>query len=120
MPRRGPVPCSHPGCARVVEYGTKYCEEHAPLHTCEDRGSAAARGYDRRWQKARKLYLQAHPLCVRCLEAGRYTKATVVDHIKPHRGDTKLFWDQDNWQALCKPCHDKKTWREDSNPEYTF
>jgi 5-methylcytosine-specific restriction protein A len=20
-----------------------------------------------------------------------------------------LFWDEDNWQALCKPCHDRKT-----------
>ena len=120
MPRRGPVPCSHPGCARVIEYGTKYCEEHAALHKCEDRGSAAARGYDRRWQKARKLYLNAHPLCVHCLKEGRYTKATVVDHIVPHRGDKKLFWDEDNWQALCKSCHDKKTGCEDSNPEYHF
>ncbi len=41
-----------------------------------------------------------------CAKAGRVTAATVVDHIKPHRGDQKLFWDTANWQALCKPCHD--------------
>jgi 5-methylcytosine-specific restriction endonuclease McrA len=28
--------------------------------------------------------------------------ATIVDHIKPHRGDQNLFWDQTNWQALCR------------------
>lgn len=40
------------------------------------------------------------------LKLGRYVAATVVDHIVPHRGDMKLFWDRDNWQALCKACHD--------------
>jgi 5-methylcytosine-specific restriction protein A len=35
----------------------------------------------------------------------------VVDHIIPHRGDQYLFWDQENWQALCKDCHDRKTGR---------
>lgn len=38
--------------------------------------------------------------------------ATVVDHIIPHRGNEELFWDEDNWQGLCKRCHDRKTWRE--------
>ena len=40
-------------------------------------------------------------------------RATVVDHIIPHKGDQKLFWDTRNWQPLCKPCHDKKTATED-------
>jgi len=57
---------------------------------------------------------------VKCQEQGRYRKATVVDHIIPHRGDEKLFWDRDNWQALCKRCHDQKTWTEDKNPEYRY
>jgi 5-methylcytosine-specific restriction protein A len=39
--------------------------------------------------------------------------AAVVDHITPHGGDEALFWDRDNWQPLCKPCHDAKTARED-------
>lgn len=53
-------------------------------------------------------------------KVGRLTQATVVDHIVPHRGDQKLFWDESNWQPLCKPCHDKKTWNEDNNPTYKF
>ena len=67
-----------------------------------------------------RQYLATHPLCVKCMSVGRYTKATVVDHIKPHRGDSVLFWDRDNWQALCKRCHDRKTWAEDRNPEYRY
>ena len=35
--------------------------------------------------------------------------ATVVDHIIPHKGDMDIFWDEDNWQPLCKRCHDQKT-----------
>lgn len=63
---------------------------------------------------------EAHPLCVQCAKQGKYVRATVVDHIIPHRGDQKLFWDQNNWQALCKSCHDKKTLTEDINPTYTY
>ncbi|HHR5499154.1 TPA: HNH endonuclease [Klebsiella pneumoniae] len=32
--------------------------------------------------------------------------ATVVDHIKPHKGDETLFHNPDNLQSLCKRCHD--------------
>lgn len=72
------------------------------------RKSAYERGYDSKWQKARKAYLAKHPLCVMCLGQGRTTAATVVDHIVPHKGDNKLFWDfKNNVQSLCKPCHDR-------------
>ena len=86
----------------------------------EETRSAASRGYDRKWQKASKAFLHRHPLCAECERNGRYVTATVVDHIVPHRGDRKLFWDESNWQPLCKPCHDRKTGREDSRPEYRY
>ena len=38
--------------------------------------------------------------------------ATDVDHIVPHRGDMSLFWDVNNWQALCHECHARKTYAE--------
>ncbi len=41
-----------------------------------------------------------------CRELGRYIEAGVVDHVIPHRGDEGLFFDDDNLQSLCKPCHD--------------
>lgn len=68
--------------------------------------TTAERGYGGRWQKARETFLQHHPLCVYCEREGRITAANVVDHKVPHRGDQALFWDQANWQPLCRSCHD--------------
>jgi 5-methylcytosine-specific restriction endonuclease McrA len=70
------------------------------------RESAYKRGYNKRWQKARLLYLKQNPLCVMCYNQGLATTATVVDHITPHKGDNALFWDTNNWQPLCKQHHD--------------
>jgi 5-methylcytosine-specific restriction enzyme A len=82
----------------------------------DQRESAARRGYGRAWQKASKAFLRKHPLC-ECddCKAGvlRVRASTVVDHIIPHRGDMKLFWDRSNWQAMSGPCHSRKTARED-------
>lgn len=119
MPRRPKTPCRHPGCPELIPYGQKYCETHKKLHPEETR-SAGKRGYGSRWQKFSRNYLKTHPLCVRCQKEGKYVRATVVDHIKPHRGDPKLFWDVENMQPLCKSCHDRKTRREDSCPEYRY
>ena len=119
MPKKPKVPCKHPGCPELVEAGTRYCEKHKTLHPEEVR-SANTRGYGRAWQKARKHYLETHPLCAECLSEGRYTKATVVDHITPHRGDPRLFWDTGNWQALCEHHHNVKTGNEDSRPTYRY
>ena len=69
--------------------------------------------YGYKWQKARERFLQQYPLCAQCDSEGKVEVAKVVDHITPHKGDMQLFWDKDNWQALCKPCHDSKTARED-------
>jgi 5-methylcytosine-specific restriction enzyme A len=76
------------------------------------RPSAAQRGYDSRWRNVRARYLAEHPLCASCLAEGRLTAATVVDHVIAHGGDRQLFCDRDNWQALCKGCHDSKTVRD--------
>lgn len=119
MPRKPKVPCGQPGCPNMIEPGKRYCEEHLKLHP-EITRSAGRRGYGSRWQRESKKFLQSHPLCVSCMKEKRYTKATVVDHIKPHRGDEQLFWDRANWQPLCKPCHDKKTLTEDINPVYRY
>ncbi|WP_400245601.1 HNH endonuclease [Niallia sp. JL1B1071] len=51
---------------------------------------------------------------------GKLEKATVVDHIVPHRGDQDLFWDETNWQPLCKSCHDRKTMTEDRYQEFKY
>lgn len=45
--------------------------------------------------------------------------ATVVDHIVPHGGDLKLFWDVKNWQPLCKKCHDSMKQRLEKSGSLT-
>lgn len=79
--------------------------------------NSGERGYGSRWQKARHYFLLKHSLCVYCEKQGRTTAATVVDHIKPHKGDMELFWDSSNWQPLCKMCHDSIKAREEVRGE---
>lgn len=73
------------------------------------REKTAARGYGARWQRARLQFLAQHPLCRECQSQGRVTVATVVDHVRPHKGDQVLFWDRLNWAPACAPCHNRKT-----------
>ena len=61
--------------------------------------------YARRWQRARLVYLKEHPLCTMCRAQGYTVQAKVVDHIVPHKGDPRLFWDRGNWQPLCYTHH---------------
>lgn len=65
--------------------------------------------YDYRWQKERKAFLAAHPLC-QCpnCDGGkiRLMPSEVVDHDPPHRGDPVKFWNRSTWRALSKQCHD--------------
>lgn len=82
------------------------------------RGTSQERGYDSRWQRARLGYLAKHPLCVRCMDDAVVEPARHVDHIQPHRGDKALFWNSDNWQALCESCHNAKTAGEDRHSVY--
>lgn len=82
----------------ITDTQLKLRRQNAPIHV-----------YGKRWQRERKAFLNLNPLCVYCLRRGKTAPATVVDHIVPHRNDMLIFWDSVNWQALCKPCHDRKT-----------
>lgn len=37
----------------------------------------------------------------------------VADHVRPHRGDKALFWDEGNIQTLRKVCHDSRKQAEE-------
>lgn len=107
-------PCRNVGCRNLTT--TSYCE------TCkrpkEDRPSAHRRGYNYKWQKASKVFLSHNPLCRHCEKEDKIVLATVVDHVIPHKGDMKLFWDIENWQSLCSSCHNRKTAKEDMGRWY--
>lgn len=63
-----------------------------------------------RWKQLRLHHLAHHPLCVMC---DRPQSATIVDHIKPHKGDETLFFDPDNLQALCPTHHNSTKQRQE-------
>lgn len=102
--------CNQYGCHVLTM--ERYCDKHKRNYD-KSRESASKRGYGRRWQTSSKAYLANNPFCIRCLEKGIHKHATIVDHIKPHKGNKALFWDKNNWQPLCKQCHDRKTVTED-------
>ena len=63
-----------------------------------------------RWRKLRAYILDKEPLCRRHLEKfGKYVPATMVDHIIPADDEPSLFYDEENLQSLCQPCHRIKT-----------
>lgn len=97
-----------------------------------DKRSSTQRGYGYKWQQARAGFLAKHPFCVMCLrDAGVQATsvegiilectdkcvalpyANVVDHVIPHGGDMKIFWDRKNWQSLCTTHHSGEKQRQE-------
>lgn len=82
------------------------------------RPNSRERGYNRRWEKASRAWLeeQFSKGNVRCAECGELLmgrrRDIHVDHIVDHKGNQELFWDESNWQALHVRCHSRKTMRE--------
>ena len=94
-------------CGKIVAHGTLCVCKIAAIRARNNRHdanrpSARERGYDAKWQQARKEWLDHNPSCTMC-----GTKANTVDHIIAHKGNMILFWDKANWQSLCTPCHNR-------------
>lgn len=76
------------------------------------RKTARQRGYSRRWERASRHWrMNVQKVCQLCIQQGIVSPAECVDHVIPHRGDQRLFWDESNWQSLCNQCHNAKTAR---------
>jgi 5-methylcytosine-specific restriction endonuclease McrA len=72
-------------------------------------GTKQQRGYGGEWERISKLYRQSHPVCEICNAA----PAIDTDHIRPFRGvSDPLRTDWSNLQAVCRPCHARKTRRQ--------
>lgn len=89
--------------APVVQIYARLC---AGFFMLEKRLSPHRRGYDRAWQRLRRLVLSEDPFCRLCALRGRTVQATVADHIQPISAAPHLRLDRSNIQPLCKPCHD--------------
>ncbi len=114
MPNKPMRPCRHPGCYTLTRDG--WCEAHKPKRAERTESAAWHDLYNTGiWRELRLEQLLREPFCRECAKAGRRTKATVVDHVIPHRGDLGKFRDPGNLQSLCKRCHNRKTALERAN-----
>ncbi|WP_347335991.1 HNH endonuclease [Rhodopseudomonas palustris] len=83
------------------------CQIERKAQADKRRPTARQRGYDSKWQHESKAFLARPENRFCACGCGRI--ADVVDHIKPHRGDMKLFWDRNNWQPMASsPCHSSR------------
>jgi 5-methylcytosine-specific restriction protein A len=106
MARRTLHACPTPGCPEVVEAGRcDGCKQQAE----RVRGTARQRGYDNRWQRVRRRYLQANP---QCAEPGCIEQATDVDHIDGHGPRGPRGYDWGNLRGLCHRHHSQRTARD--------
>jgi 5-methylcytosine-specific restriction endonuclease McrA len=56
------------------------------------------------WESYRRRFLSVNEHCYVC-----DGKATVVDHVIPHKGDKALFEKLDNHIPMCASCHNRVT-----------
>jgi 5-methylcytosine-specific restriction endonuclease McrA len=121
MPVKAPRVC---GCGhRIVSGAACPCEERRARERKarhdKNRPSARARGYNREWERESKAFLTRSENRLCACGCGRV--ADMVDHITPHRGDERLFWDRSNWQPMASvPCHVSKKQRLERRQQKDF
>lgn len=82
-------------------------QEHAQAYAAHRKTTTSYRLYrSAAWKRLRVEVLADAQRCAtpKCVQP-----PTVVDHVRPHRGDQELFFDRSNLQPMCKRCHDRKT-----------
>jgi 5-methylcytosine-specific restriction protein A len=110
MPTAPALPCSMPGCPE-----RRPCPQHARVRqgTGDDwHGWYLLARWKHPGYGLRAQCLRRDPVCVLCRRAGIIVAATEADHVIPHRGDPRLFWDLGNLQGLCATCHGRKSAHE--------
>ncbi|MFC9846473.1 HNH endonuclease signature motif containing protein [Streptomyces sp. NPDC060223] len=110
MPRKAVQVCPTPGCPALTPSG-RCADCQAQATADRPRHKDAGRG--RRWRDASTMYLRDHPYC-ECPECSALPPlqrdlATEVDHIDGLGPLGPRGYDPDNWQAMSKPHHSRKT-----------
>lgn len=60
-----------------------------------------------RWQRLRWAVLRRDLFtCKRCKRVKPDTSQLVAHHKVAHKGNERLFWDENNIECFCKGCHD--------------
>jgi 5-methylcytosine-specific restriction enzyme A len=116
MPWAAKRPCPG-GCGKLVSDG--YCQACRTAGKGVDRRpTAAKRLYGSRWQRFSRAWLRRveNLFCVgypKGVHGERLVDSECVDHIKAHKGDPALFWDEGNMQPLCLACNSRKAVAEE-------
>lgn len=106
--------------ARLRSLGQRVDTLMPKLRRLELDHDEARRGTEaRQWYNSAEWRSVPSGLRWRCLLRDRFTcqwpgcgriepdaSKLVADHVAPHRGNRRLFFDLGNLQTLCKPCHD--------------
>ena len=116
MPYKSRVPCKYPGCGKLIQPGTMYCDEHAALRNSQyekyGRDKDTKRRYGRAWKRIRDKYAAEHPFCEQSYAKGVLVPTEEIHHKLPlSEGGTH---NRSNLIALCKSCHSQdpcEAWR---------
>ena len=106
MPKRLKHPCAYFRCPELTD--KQYCPIHQRITRKQRRKEQNLDYYSsKKWRRFRKIFLEEYPICA---TPGCNKPSAEVDHIIPRRrGGTE---DESNMQALCGPCHSRKTAKE--------
>ncbi|MFI6373577.1 HNH endonuclease [Streptomyces sp. NPDC050546] len=119
----GPKPAKHRGAMQVCPVAgcpcltwSGKCPAHARSNSRGQRyrdSYAATNSRLTRWSHLSRAFLRAHQTCesAECaaIPAPLRPAATETDHIDGLGLQGPRWDDPANWQALCKPCHSRKT-----------
>lgn len=105
MPARPRSRCTEPRCPNLTERPGR-CPECRREADRRLKGRHTWRDYGPRHQRLRRQLLREQPTCQACKTA----PATIADHVIPLRNGGRT--ERANLQALCAPCHNRKTARE--------
>jgi 5-methylcytosine-specific restriction protein A len=109
MPQAPKRPCHHSNCPALTDDG--WCDSHRSERWQDGRESSTKRSYDRKWRTWRLRFLQAHPLCIDCLDRDIVKAADQIHHILKVAEHRDRQYDETNCMDLCESCHGVRTQR---------
>lgn len=105
MPRAPKRRCSVAGCPNLMPCKKHQWKKNVNSPSAKIRKLPASENFVSVMRS--ECYARQNGLCAICNKPllGKFE----LDHIEPHRGDPALFYDRNNVQDVCEPCHRIKT-----------
>jgi 5-methylcytosine-specific restriction protein A len=106
--------CNEAGCGALLDR-PGYCDRHRRENAAAKpfEGAARSNNYNTaRWRRLAARAIRETPYCEECGASGKDGAVLEAHHREPPRGDEGKFFDENNIQTLCRPCHRRATARE--------